>query len=80
MTDRRKLEVISFFYFDFDGRYQVGFWFFKLFIYSSSLFVKAKIEPILALLNKTIEGLKCYKFLDAVKKRSSNIWGNFEEL
>ena len=38
------------------------------FIYSSSLFLKVKIKPILAILNEITEGLKCYNLLDAVKK------------
>ena len=32
------------------------------------MFLKVKIEPILAILNEIAEGLKCYNFLDAVKK------------
>ena len=32
--------------------------------------MKAKIESIIAILNKIIEGLKCYNFRDAVKKDS----------
>ena len=73
MTNKRTLEVvISFSYFDFDGRYRCCFWFFNLFIYSSSLFLKVKIERILAILNGITEGLKCHNFLDAVKKIQSH--------
>ena len=34
------------------------------------MFLKVKIEPILAILNEITGGMKCYKFLDAVKKDS----------
>ena len=32
------------------------------------MFLKVKIEPILAILNDITGGMKCYNFLDAVKK------------
>ena len=34
------------------------------------MFLKVKIEPILAILNEITEGMKCYKFLNAVRKDS----------
>ena len=46
------------------------------FIYSSFLFLKLNIERILAILKEITEELKCYNFLDVVRKKTGHIWEN----